>query len=126
MAEQQPWEKIVERNRAAEALPRVVYGYTPSAERMDLSADAGQIDKAMRRIATLEQRMNELEVLLSEETQRRVKFEQANTHLERAVKSLGAKVAALTGEDTDVFVPGNGVDRQDEWVPAEYAQRAVK
>lgn len=64
MAEMQPWERIVERNRASETLQR--NAYRPQGEGLALYEDAGQLDKVQQRIAELEERDARIEQRLVE------------------------------------------------------------
>lgn len=64
MAEMQPWERIVERNRMAETLQR--NAYRPQGERLELIEDAGQLDKVQQRIAELQERDARIERRLAE------------------------------------------------------------
>ena len=76
--------------------------YTSQPERMtDLASEAFQVRKLYARIAALEQRVNALEVLLADETAKRIKYETEHVWLVTTMNRLAAHYAHLTGEDNE-------------------------
>ena len=76
--------------------------YTPQPERMtDLESEAWQVRKLHARIVAAEQRVNALEVLLADETAKRIKYETEHVWLVTTMNRLAAHYAHLTGEDNE-------------------------